>query len=338
MCLATSAMASLSRDEPKYQVSNFSIFLTKLMNFHLKAIQATISLLQRLGFCVNVERSVLTPTKCIEYLGNVINIKFVTASLPERRLIKIRQGCASLLCQDVTSIREVARVIGLLVAAMPAVELGKLHYRKLEVGKIAALKQEHGNFDRKLNIIADMKPDLSWWLDNMDRHQTHIFRSGTDIDLFTDASTLGWGGHLGCQTTSGTWSLGEKELHINILELKAIFFSMQAFAHELEGRHISFFCDNTTAINYVNEMGGTKSKSCNDASSQIWDWCLEHKSWITCSHIPGKVADLAFCTSNDRHEWKFNPHIFTTLCNVFGTPSIDLFASRLNKQVTTFCS
>lgn len=307
----------------------------------LQAIQATISLLQRLGFCINMEKSVLTPTQCIEYLGNVINTKFMTASLPERRLIKIRQGCAELLCKDVAPIREVARVIGLMVAAIPAVELGKLHYRKLEGGKIAALKQEYGNFDRPLNITADMKLDLSWWLDNVDRHHRHIFRPGTDIDLFTDASSLGWGGHLGCQITSGTWSLDEKELHINILEMKAILFSLQAFEHELEGRHVRVFCDNTTAINYVNEMGGTKSKSCNDVATQIWDWCLEHDSWVTCSHIPGKdntLADVASRKINDRHEWKLDSHIFTTLCNVFGTPSIDLFASRLNKQVNTFCS
>lgn len=156
----------------------------------LKAIQATISLLQRLGFCVNVEKSVLTPTQGIEYLGNVINTKFMIVSLPEHRLIKIRQRCENLLSIDVTSIREVARVIGLLVAAIPAVELGKLHYRKLEAEKIAALKQEHGNFDRKLNITADMKLDLSWWLANVDRQHRSIFRSGTDIDLFTDASSL----------------------------------------------------------------------------------------------------------------------------------------------------
>lgn len=307
----------------------------------IKAIQATISLLQKLGFCINVEKSVLIPTQCIEYLGNVINTKLMTVSLPERRLIKIRLGCANLLGQDITSIREVARVIGLLVAAFPAVELGKLHYRKLEAGKIATLKQVHGNFDRKLNITADMKLDLSWWLDNVDRHHRHIFRSGTDIDLFTDASTLGWGGHLGCLTTSGTWSLDEKELHINILELKAILFSLQAFAHELEGRHIKVFCDNTTALTYVNEMGGIKSKPCNDVSSQIWDWCLKHRSWVTCSHIPGKLntlADLASRKINDRHEWKLDPHVFTTLSDIFGTPSIDLFASRLNKQVSTFCS
>lgn len=307
----------------------------------VKAIQATTSLLQRLGFCINEEKSVLTPTQCIEYLGNVINTQCMTASLPERRLVKIRQGCTDLLGHKVASIREVARVIGLLVAAIPAVELGKLHYRNLEAGKIAALKQAHGNFDRPLIITDDMKLDLAWWLENMDRHHRHIFRSGTDIDLFTDASKLGWGGHLGCQTTSGIWSRTEKELHINILELKAILLAMQAFAHELEGRHIKVFCDNTTAINYVNEMGGTKSKSCNYISSQIWDWCLGHKSWITCSHIPGKdntMADLASRVINDRHEWKLDPNIFVSLCNVFGTPSIDLFASRLNKQVNTFCS
>ncbi|MPC88377.1 hypothetical protein E2C01_083278 [Portunus trituberculatus] len=107
----------------------------------------------------------------------------MTASLSERRLIIIRQGCVSLLSQDVTSIREVARVIGLLVAAIPAVELGKLHYRKLEAGMIAALKQEHGNFDRKLNITVDMKLDLSWWLDNVDRHHRHIFRLGGSLGV-----------------------------------------------------------------------------------------------------------------------------------------------------------
>ena len=30
--------------------------------------------------------------------------------------------------------------------------------------------------------------------------------------------------------------------------------------------------------------------------------------------------------------------IFNTLCNVFGTLSLDLFASRLTKQVNTFYS
>ena len=73
----------------------------------------------------------------------------------------------------------------------------------------------------------------------MDRH---IFRSGTDINLFTVASGLSWGEvHLGCQTTSGPWSLVKEELNINVLELKAFIFSLPAFEYELEGRHVKIF-------------------------------------------------------------------------------------------------
>lgn len=50
------------------------------------------------------------------------------------------------------------------------------------------------------------------------------------------------------------------------------------------------------------------------------------------------MADIASRRVNDRHEWKLNELIFQDLCHIFGTPSIDLFASRLNKQVAYFCS
>ena len=73
------------------------------------------------------------------------------------------------------------------------------------------------------------------------------------------------------------------------------------------------FCDNTTAIAYVNEMGGTKSLICNEICTEIWKWCLEIDAWITCSHIPGKdniIADNASRKFNDRHEWRLNETIF----------------------------
>ncbi|XP_045101188.1 uncharacterized protein LOC123498111 isoform X1 [Portunus trituberculatus] len=68
---------------------------------------------------------------------------------------------------------------------------------------------------------------------------------------------------------------------------------------------------------------------------------VKNEAWITCSHVPGAVnllADAASRKFNDRHEWKLNEDIFQELCKRFGVPSIDLFASRLNKQVPRFCS
>lgn len=87
-------------------------------------------------------------------------------------------------------------------------------------------------------------------------------------------------------------------------------------------------------------MGGIKCEICNDICINIWEWCVEHKAWIICSHIPGKenfLADTPSRKFNDKHEWKLDENIFGDICKIFGLPSIDLFASRLNKQVKRFC-
>lgn len=306
-----------------------------------ECVNDTIQLLQRVGFCINEEKSVMIPTTRIEYLGNVIDSVSMTVTLPERRRDKILRHCSLLAEKKKEKIRMVAKVIGLLVAAIPAVELGKLHYRRLETAKIKALEEACGNFNGWMSITDDMRKDLRWWIMELDHQNRKIFRRAPDIEVFTDASNLGWGGCLKEMVTNGRWNSDEFLLHINARELLAILFTLKSFTSLLSGLHIKVLCDNTTAINYVNEMGGVKSKSCNDICLDIWDWCIKNDAWITASHIPGKcnvLADTASRVFNDRHEWHLNDIIFQELCDIFGTPSIDLFASRLNKQVPRFCS
>ena len=43
------------------------------------------------------------------------------------------------------------------------------------------------------------------------------------LQIFTDASKEGWGTHLNKHTARGNWFLPESKLHINYLELKAVF-------------------------------------------------------------------------------------------------------------------
>ena len=42
-----------------------------------------------------------------------------------------------------------------------------------------------------------------------------------DAEIFSDASTEGWGVHYGDQQTGGRWLTSEAAKHINWLELKA---------------------------------------------------------------------------------------------------------------------
>ena len=41
---------------------------------------------------------------------------------------------------------------------------------------------------------------------------------------------------------------------------------------------------------------------------------------------------------SENFEWKLNEGIFTELMNIFGMPEVDMFASRLNKQIGCFVS
>ena len=199
----------------------------------------TINVLTNLGFCINEEKSVLTPTKSIEYLGNIIDSDNMIVILPEHRKEKILQHCSSLVKKRKETIKGVARVIGLLVAAFPAVEMGKLHYRTLERAKIEALAKEAGNFNKRMTITDEMKTDLNWWINELATQDRKIFRNVPEVELYMDASTLGWGACLSELTTNSKWSPKEKSLHINALELKAIFFALRSFAHLLGEQHIS---------------------------------------------------------------------------------------------------
>ena len=131
-------------------------------------------------------------------------------------------------------------------------------------------------------------------------------------------------------------------MHINCLELLAIFFAVQSFVHYIHGKVVTVKTDNTTAAAYLNHMGGCKSRELNQISKRLWTWCLEHDIWPVACHIPGTSngdADFLSRSFNDNLEWKLKPQIFQSVQSHFRvTPTIDMFASRLNYQIKPFVS
>ena len=177
-------------------------------------------------------------------------------------------------------------------------------------------------------------------MNNIDYSGKHLDISPPDVVLFTDASEQGWGAHIGQTMTGGRWTQFESCSHINVLELKAILFGLKSLCKE-KSQHVKVMTDNTTALAYVKHMGGVRSLECNDIAHEIWLWCEQKSIWITIAHIPGVqnvVADYKSRHFSDNVEWKQNPLLFYRICVCFGEPQIDLFASRLNRQVQTFVS
>ena len=87
-------------------------------------------------------------------------------------------------------------------------------------------------------------------------------------------------------------------------------------------------------------MRGRKKKF-NTLTKMIWLWCIDRNIILSSADIAGSENLTADRLSRDRNidkEWKLNIDIFHQISYNFGLPCIDLFASRINKQVATYVS
>ena len=159
--------------------------------------------------------------------------------------------------------------------------------------------------------------------------------------FFLDVSLLGWGASCDLGQTGGLWHVTETGMSINALELKAGLFGLQSLLPST-CRHVRMMMDNTTAVVCVNKMGTSHSKHCNVITKQIWDFCIEKGVWLSAAHVPGREkvdADLESRKINYDTEWKLNTELLQQAFHILGVnPDLDLFASRINTQLSSYVS
>ncbi|KAJ8914717.1 hypothetical protein NQ315_017427 [Exocentrus adspersus] len=162
-----------------------------------------------------------------------------------------------------------------------------------------------------------------------------------DLEICTDASLSGWGACCRDDSVHGWWSLSESSNHINFLELQATFFGLQCFANNLQNCNILIRTDNTTALANVNRMGSVKHQLLNSLTRNIWHWAEERNIWIFASYISSSEnwqADQASRVLQTETEWSLDDQVFLHITQSFGSPDIDIFASRNNHKCARYIS
>ena len=282
-----------------------------------QALQQLCNLLSALGFGIHWTKSVLTPTRELTFLGFILNSETMRVFLTQDKAEKLIRAANKILAQEVSTIREVAGLVGLMIAFTTAFDYAGIHVKALEMDKIRALKHARGNFDDFMAISKEGKEDILWWLHNVRSSGRHIRIINPDCTLFTDASEEGWGAHVGDQATGGRWAQEEAQDHINVLELRAIALGLQSFWSG--EKHIKVMTDSTTALAYVKNMGGGEIPKLLPGVDNV-------------------VADYYSRHFSDNTEWSLDGKIYSKICKVFGEPEIDLFASRLNHKTDVYVS
>ncbi len=309
---------------------------------HLQA-QQVMEVTQKLGFVINLEKSELEPTQDCVHLAYRFRLDHGLVMPTEERWKKIQGKILHMITAETVTAREWQSVLGLLTATEKVVHLGMLHVRDIQKAMLDQWSPFRGDPVEQLIVTDKAKEQLRWW-----RNRDNVM-AGVPLQafqptcqIFTDASLIGWGGHLEDMCIKGRWSDQEKTYHINVLELIAVHRVLEGFVHQLQGQTIMVATDNATTVAYIRNQGGTRSASMLGVTQILYQWLEKHRIHIRCRHVPGRLNIIADGLSRETQvantEWSIHPEVLKTLWQVWDKPLVDMFATKDNCKMSLYVS
>jgi hypothetical protein len=130
------------------------------------------------------------------------------------------------------------------------------------------------------------------------------------------------------------WSGEEKSCHINVLEIRAVFYALQCLASQLANRRVHLKVDNQVARAYLAAQGG-RVLALSLEAERVWLQAIQlqvdifHTSWIRSAENP---ADSP--SRQDWDDWSIARSTFMALDEVWGPHTCDRFAASDNYQIS----
>ncbi|XP_060541827.1 uncharacterized protein LOC132710188 [Pantherophis guttatus] len=309
-----------------------------LQSSSLRAVRqdlaTTIRIFQDHGFSVNWSKSHLVPTTCLQHLGAVINTVTSTVSLSVDRQTSLCSMALRCISERSSSLLGLSCLMGKMVSTYDIVPWSRLHSRELQWFLLPHQKNRSSTSLRRVSLPPAVISSLRWWTSSA-LSAPCFFREPTR-HITMDASLQGCEAHLKHHLTQGQWSTLERSLPINLLELRAIHLALLHFQNLITSCDVLVLTDNVTAKAHVNRLGGTHSRVLMDEALLLGLWAESHLKSLRADHISGEENSQADALSRhqlDNAEWSLPAHIFRDITLCFGTPEVDLFASRTNHQV-----
>ena len=197
----------------------------------LEQRQFILSLINSLGLIINYEKSDLVPAQVFTFIGMEFLTHTNIVRVPQSRQMKILET-VRMFSQKTSVSRDFLSLLGQLNAAADLVMLGRLHLRPLQVSLRNQWRLQNLPYSHQIRMTLEILYHLKWWLQEDRYHQGIPLKiDPPSHTIFTDASLSGWGAHVEPEGLlfHGLWTEDQSRLHINVLEMKAIFLYHKQF-------------------------------------------------------------------------------------------------------------
>ena len=167
-----------------------------------------------------------------------------------------------------------------------------------------------------------------------------ISKDPPTVNIYSDASGTGWRAHFQGKNTEGNWSPEEKDYHMNVKEMLALYFSSKCFAIDFSNLTLKIHIDNTAVVSVLKSMGTSHNELLQKKWKLIWEWCKSKNIWLFPVYVNTKhnLADEPSRKIYNQREWMVARTIFFKALRFNITLKTDLFASTLNNELPTYVS
>ncbi len=218
-----------------------------------------VRILRRLGFFISFKK-LQSPAKKLRFLGIYIDSITLELSLPEDKLMKLREILRGFNNKVKARKRELEKLGGLLAHCSKVIRGGRTFCRRI-YDVIAKLKEPY-HFAR---LNKGFREDIAWWVDfaaKFNGKAGMLGRFSPTMAIYSDASSWGM-----AATHKDDWLVGSfnsqdnvrlrdyaghhfvepsRELaksHINIQEMGAVYAGALRWGHRLQGASVIFITD-----------------------------------------------------------------------------------------------
>lgn len=165
-----------------------------------RGLNYLVQSLSNLGFRIHWEKSSLTPSQELTFLGYILNSVQLTVTPNGEKITKLLAKIECLLQETRATIRSAASVLGLMSDMCKGIAYGLAYVKFLEIDKIKSLRWAgKAQFEGRFVLSSRGREELKWWSTNAKIRSRDIRGTGPSLFLTTDASKSGWGAVFGAK-------------------------------------------------------------------------------------------------------------------------------------------
>lgn len=267
-------------------LDDFLLVGPPLLNICSQQLQLVLDLFAHIGMPIKSEKTVL-PTTVLTFLGLELDSVHMLVRLPDDKLHKVRSQLQMAIRRKKMTLRELQQLIGLMNFVCAVVVPGRTFLRRLIDLTLGLTKPHH-----RKRLGKDAKLDIEAWLlfiehfNGKSMFLADQWSTSDSLQLYTDASGVGFGGVFGKKWFFGQWSELWTKHHISVKELLPIVVAVETWGSDLQNKKIYFYSDNMAVVQVINKQTA-KDPHIMKLLRRLVVQCLKCNILFRARHIPG---------------------------------------------------